>query len=160
MVFIYTSRMRFQKRVGIIHGGTDLRVGDIVPADCTHRGRLHQHRSIRINGRIVAGEQETMFVPVAASSIERLARGSAAGDASARTGAGKGLVDALWRDKPIRKANRWPKQDDYPQIFSPHFQRGTAHPVCEASRRSSAPVEDQRIRLQGARLLGRLRRSV
>ena len=30
-----------------------------------------------------------MFVPAAASSIERLARGSAAGDASARTGAGK-----------------------------------------------------------------------
>ena len=46
-MFIYTSRMKFQKRAGIIHAGTDLRVGDVVPADCTHRGRLHQHRSHR-----------------------------------------------------------------------------------------------------------------
>ena len=73
--------------------------------------------------------------------------------------------------KPVWKArydfiNDWERllsrgqQHHHPEILSLYLQGRAARALQGAARRSGAAMEDQRFRLQGARLLGRLYRSL
>ena len=52
------------------------------------------------------------------------------------------------------------QRHDHPEVLSLHIEGRAARQVQGAARRSRTAMEDQRVRLQGTRLLGRLHRRV
>ena len=92
--------------------------------------------------------------------LQSLALRGRAGRARAQASAEVRLEGALRLHQPVGEASSRGQQHDDPEILSLHLEGRAARQVQGAARRSWTAMEDQRVRLQGTRLLGRLHRRV